>query len=55
MVEQATAAAESLTDQARNMAELVRFFKVGETEEQSAERAQLSRLSAVRNGARTYS
>jgi methyl-accepting chemotaxis protein len=36
MVEEATAAAESMSEQARNMAELVRFFRVGESHSMAA-------------------
>ncbi|HTU59229.1 MAG TPA: methyl-accepting chemotaxis protein, partial [Polyangiales bacterium] len=36
MVEEATAAAESMTEQSRSLTELVRFFKVGESAERAA-------------------
>jgi len=51
MVEQAAAASESLTDQARDIAELVRFFKVEDSDGQQLERFGVRRAGGA-NGAR---
>jgi methyl-accepting chemotaxis protein len=55
MVEQATAAAESMTEQARNMSELVRFFKVSSEPDGKDMHAALRAPGVPKNGAQSSS